>query len=136
MAAIHLVHKVSTALRETDGASSEYSQSILQLDSLEGLLRNIQTVYSTNVTGQQIDRLQILTHECYIPLNKFLSKIKILEPSLGNFVLGSNRITDKTKRAARKVQWGLQLRKELSNLMMAIGPRMEAINMQLLFIVM
>jgi hypothetical protein len=39
MAAIHLVHKISTALRETDGASSQYNQTIGQLQGLEGLLR-------------------------------------------------------------------------------------------------
>jgi hypothetical protein len=56
------------------------------------------------------------------PLNKFLSKILVLEPSLGNLGTKNDRIIDRTKRTARKVQWGLQLEKELSELNAAMGP--------------
>jgi hypothetical protein len=134
MAAIHLVHKVNTALRETDGAGSQYNQTISQLQGLEGLLQNVQRVYSADVDPQQLDKLQFLGHECYIPLNKFFSKIKVLEPSLGNLGSRNDRIIDRTKRAARKVHWALQIKKELSELIAAMGFRINAINMQLLLI--
>jgi hypothetical protein len=134
MAAIHLVHKVNTALRETDGASSQYNQSISELQGLEGLLRSVQSAYSVDVDPQQLDKLQLLGHECYIPLNRFFSKMKVLEPSLGNLGTKNDRIIDRTKRAARKVQWGLQVKKELSELTATLGPRINAINMQLLLI--
>lgn len=63
MATIHLVHKITTALRETDGASSEFSQTICQLHGLEGLLRSVQSAHSADVDPQQLDRLQILGRE-------------------------------------------------------------------------
>jgi hypothetical protein len=135
VAGIHLVHKVITALRETDGASSQYNQTISELHGLEGLLRNVQSAHSADVDPQQLNKLQLLGRECYIPLNKFFSKIKVLEPSLGNLATGNNRIIDRTKRAARKVHWGLQVKKELSELTAAMGPRISAINMQLLLII-
>jgi len=134
MAAIHLVHKVNTALRETDGASSQYNQTISELQGLEGLLRGVQSAYSADVDPQQLDKLQLLGHQCYIPLNTFLSKIKALEPSLGNLGTRSDRIIDRTKRTARKVHWGLQVKKELSELTAAMGPQINVINMQLLLI--
>ncbi|USP76752.1 hypothetical protein yc1106_04026 [Curvularia clavata] len=131
MAAIHTVHKIATALREIDGASSEFNQTICELNSIEGLLRSVQNAYSADVDPLQLDRLQILVHECYIPLDRFLSKMKDLEPSLGSRVPRSKHIIDKAKRAARKVQWGLQVKKEVSGLTIAMGPRISAINMQL-----
>ncbi|KAH6857418.1 T5orf172 domain-containing protein [Alternaria rosae] len=134
MAAIHLVHKVNIALRETDGASSQYNQTISELQGLEGLLRGVQSAYSADIDPQQLDKLQLLGHQCYIPLNTFLSKIKALEPSLGNLDTRSDCIIDRTRRTARKVHWGLQVKKELSELTAAMGLRINVINMQLLLI--
>jgi hypothetical protein len=72
MAAIHLVHKVNTALRETDGASSQYNQTISGLQGLEGLLRCVQSAHSADVDPQQLYKLQLLGHECYIPTQQIL----------------------------------------------------------------
>lgn len=134
MAAIHLVHKISTALRETDGASSQYNQTIGQLQGLERLLRSVQSAYSADVDPQQLEMLQLLGHQCHIPLNKFFLKIKTLEPSLGSLGMKNDRIFDRAKRAARKVKWGVQIRKEVSELNAAMGGWINAINMQLLLI--
>jgi hypothetical protein len=134
MAAIHLVHKIITALRDTDGASSQYNQTISELNGLEGLLRSVQSACSADVDPQQRDNLHLLGHACYIPLSKFFSKIEVLEPSLGNFATENNHIIERTKRAARKLHWGLQIKKELSELNAAMAPRIGAINMQLLLI--
>ncbi|CAI9629923.1 unnamed protein product [Alternaria burnsii] len=134
MAAIHLVHEISTALRETDGASSQYNQTIGQLQGLERLLRSVQSAYSADVDPQQLEMLQLLGHQCHIPLNKFFSKIKTLEPSLGSLGMKNDRIFDRAKRAARKVKWGVQIRKEVSELNAAMGGWINAINMQLLLI--
>ncbi|KAB2101905.1 hypothetical protein AG0111_0g9556 [Alternaria gaisen] len=134
MAAIHLVHKISTALRETDGASSQYNQTIGQLQGLEELLRSVQSAYSADVDSQQLKKLQLLGHQCYIPLNKFFSKIKTLEPSLGNLSTKNVLILDRATRAARKAQWAVQIKKELAELTAAMGSWINAINMQLLLI--
>lgn len=134
MAAIHLVHKISTALRETDGASSQYNQTIGQLQGLEGLLRSVQSAYSADVDPQQLETLQLLGHRCYIPLNKFFSKIKTMELSLRNLGTKSDFVFDRAKRAACKVKWGVQIKKEVSELTAAMGFSINAINMQLLLI--
>jgi hypothetical protein len=134
MAAIHLVHKISTALRETDGASSQYNQTIGQLQGLEELLRSVQSAYSADVDSQQLKKLHLLGHQCYIPLNKFFSKIKTLEPSLGNLSTKNVPIMDRATRAARKAQWAVQIKQELAELTAAMGSWINAINMQLLLI--
>jgi hypothetical protein len=134
IAAIQLVHKVTTALREVDGASSHYNQTISQLQGLEGLLRSVQSVYSADVDPHQLDKLHFLGFECYIPLNRFFSNIKVLEPSLGNREIENHHIIDRARRAAQKIHWGIQVKKELSELETAMGPRIGAINMQLLLI--
>lgn len=131
VAAIHLVHKISTALRETEGASSQYNQTTVQLQCLEGLLRSVQSAHSSDVDSQHLDRLQILGHGCYIPLNNFFNKIRALEPSLGSLSTGGDRIVDRAKKTTRKLQWGLRVKKELSELTAAIGPQISAINLQL-----
>ena len=111
MKAIHLVHRISTALRETDGASSQYNLAIAQLQSLEGLLRSVQSAHTSDVDPQHLDRLQMLGRGCYIPLNKFFSEISTLEPSLGNLTIGSDRIIHKAKKTKAKLQWGLRMEK-------------------------
>jgi hypothetical protein len=48
------------------------------------LLRSVQSAHSADVDPQHLNTLQLLGHECYIPLDKFFSRVKFLEPSLGN----------------------------------------------------
>lgn len=131
LGAIHLVHNITTALRDTGGASSEYNLTISQLDNLEGLLRTAQSIYSADINPQQLERLQLLTRVCYIPLDRFFSKIKRLDFSLGNLATGHNDLIEKTKRVARKVQWAIQLKKALSELTSSMGLPISAINTQL-----
>jgi hypothetical protein len=94
----------------------------------------VQSAYSADVDSQQLKKLHLLGHQCYIPLNKFFSKIKTLEPSLGNLSTKNVPIMDRATRAARKAQWAVQIKKELAELTAAMGSWINAINMQLLLI--
>jgi hypothetical protein len=83
-----------------------------------------------------VEKIRYLGHLCYLPLQRFLARLKKLEPELGNgatFTVGKSSTTARGlfnkhgKRPFRQVQWAIQLKKHVSELKVAIGPQLEAI---------
>ncbi|KAF2791730.1 hypothetical protein K505DRAFT_197096, partial [Melanomma pulvis-pyrius CBS 109.77] len=88
IAGLSLLHKVVAALREADGAKSQYSHTILELEGLQNLLRTVQSFQPTDSTSENAEKLRILGHQCYLPLAAFLKKIEKFECALGSKTSG------------------------------------------------
>lgn len=129
-AGIVLLHRVIMALREADGASSQFNYTILELEGLQAILRSVQRLQDSGTTSEHLDSLRFLGHQCHLPLAAFLGKIREIEPELG---VRSDKHALRTyaKMSFRKAQWGLQLKKHVAELKGAIAPQLATIGILL-----
>lgn len=112
IAVINLITKVSKALKDSDGAASEYQDVVQELESLQAIL--------THLGGLDIEegaekppavRLNILVSACQRPLKDFLDHIARFKASL-------NASTHRSflQTIPRKAQWGTFMAGEIPKL--------------------
>ncbi|KAF2115650.1 hypothetical protein BDV96DRAFT_645842 [Lophiotrema nucula] len=130
VAASHLLHKVISALRETNGASADFTYSITQLSRIRKIISAVQSLQSTELDASQVEELQFLDKQCQIPLETFMKRLERLEPELG---LGANATKSRVlqgKRAFRKVHCGLRLKRHVEELYQKISPQLALVDIQ------
>ena len=122
-----LIIQISSALRESTGASVEYQSLLLRLDSLTETLR----VAEISVRGQQLPLSAtnaILQHlgQCSTHLRKFSAIIEKHRKSLSKGGSG-NRIAD----SWRKIGWSLFTKEEIKDINGALEGEVNSISMML-----
>lgn len=130
-AGMHLVRKVVVAFRETDGASSQYTYTLLELEGLQELLRKVQQIEPTDICPEHVNKLRFLGHQCYVPLSAFSRKLKALETDLALCPNGCASSSKPSMKNIRKVQWSLQIKKQVTELKASIAPQLAAIDILL-----
>lgn len=143
MAGLHLLNKAVSALRDAHGADLQFQSTIIELESLGTVLRKAQSFQVTTTTSDTVEKIRFLAHHCHFPLQTFLTKLQKLEPEMGiQATLGTinadkntrSLVTRYGKRPARKIEWALQLKEDMSELRTAIGPQLGAIEILLLLV--
>lgn len=79
IAAIGLVKKTTRALREVNGATSQFQSTILDLELLERVLTSVQGLDSQSVKDSTLQAVQLFGHACHIPLSHFVASIDNFE---------------------------------------------------------
>lgn len=130
---IALIAKAAKALRETDGASSNFQQASVELASLHSVLTKVQSLQPTVQNGELIQKIHICGLTCHIPLARFIEKIRKFQAHLGadGCFAKSTKTSQHIKRNFRKIQWSVSFEKELAKLRASIGPQMHTIEMLL-----
>lgn len=133
VAALHVLSKAVSALQDSDGASSHFQHTILELNGLASVLKRVQALGPVGTASPTLQELHFVSHRCYIPLDTFLNDIQKLVPDLGHEDIGNETSKWKNcvKRPARRIQWALQLQKHLATLKVAITPELAAIEILL-----
>jgi hypothetical protein len=126
VASIQLVAKIVVALKETGGAKSEYQESIEFLFGLEVTLQNLQTIAPVLLTRSQESILQVEIEKIAKPISIFFEKVKKLDTALG---LDSKK--GSWRAAPRKVQWAMQVLKEVKVLRDRISVPIASLNILL-----
>jgi hypothetical protein len=126
VASIQLVAKIVVALKETGGAKSEYQESIEFLFGLEVTLQNLQTIAPVLLTRSQESILQVEIEKIAKPISIFFGKVKKLDTALG---LDSKK--GSWRAAPRKVQWAMQVLKEVKVLRDRISVPIASLNILL-----
>ncbi|KAJ4285957.1 hypothetical protein N0V90_013523 [Kalmusia sp. IMI 367209] len=137
IAGLQLLNKAVTVLRDTEGASSHYQYTIIELENVVSVLRRVQGLQATDSTSELSKKLHFLGHTCNVPLQRFLNKLRKMEAELKtthNGIASSsthNRFQRYGKQPFRRIQWGIQLKNHVSDLKTAIGPQLELIDIVL-----
>jgi hypothetical protein len=80
-----LIHKVSKALKDAGGASSEYQQVVIELHGLKTALRHLEKIVPTEATASHVNAIRGMALACQLPLQDFLANFEKYEASLGPF---------------------------------------------------
>jgi hypothetical protein len=126
VASIQLVAKIAVALKETGGAKSEYQESIEFLFGLEITLQNLQTIAPVLLNQTQKSILQVEIEKIAKPISVFFERVKKLDTALG-----SDSKKGSWRTAPRKVQWAMQVSKDVKVLRDRISVPIVSLNILL-----
>lgn len=126
VASITLIAKISIALKESGGAKSEYQESIEFLVGLEVTLHNLRTIAPVLLPSSQDSILQVEIEKIVKPISIFFDRVQKLDASLGK---ESKRAS--WRAAPRKIQWAIQVSKEVKALRDSISVPIASLNILL-----
>lgn len=121
-----LVKRISKALKETGGASSEYQLVVIELKSLENILRHLETLQPAEDNVTQINAIRGMALACQLPLRDFMIKLERYESTLGPFA------DKRTLRAmAKKSKWAVVFAEEVERLRAMVAAKNISLNLLL-----
>lgn len=123
-----LIAKVSKAVKDKAGASTEYQHVLLELEALERTLRHLQALQPTASNVDHVNAIRGMALTCRIPLQEFLERIQRYETSLGPYSVHRRGCL---KSVGRKSQWTVFMSDEVVKLRTAIGAKVLSINLLL-----
>ena len=118
--------KITKALKETGGASSEYQAAVVELKGLKHALQHLQALEPTEDNWSHVNAIRGMALACQLPLREFLTKLEKYEPSLGPWA-------DRTsyRGAARKARWAVDFAAEVEKLRALVAAKQISINLLL-----
>lgn len=120
------MRRISKALKETGGASTEYQLVIIELKSLENILRHLETLQPTEDNVTHINAIRGMALTCQLPLRDFMVKLEKYESTLGPFA------DNKSLRAmARKSKWAIVFAQEVERLRAMVAAKNISLNLLL-----
>jgi hypothetical protein len=122
-----LIKDITSCLRETGGAQSQYRDLMRELESLQQVLEHLDRL-QTSGNSLNLDSIKYSALSCRVPLEDFLEKIrKRYDKSLG--VWGRPGIL---KNTSKKLRWGLGGGEEIARLQSYLTLHVGTINILLL----
>jgi len=123
---IDLIEKISKALKETGGASSEYQDTVIELEGLKHALQHLEALEATEDNAGHVNAIRCMALACKLPLLDFMTKLGKYESSLGPWVDRKPFYT-----AGRKAQWAISFGKEVEKLRALVAAKQININLWL-----
>lgn len=121
-----LVKKVSKALKDAGGASSEYQQVVIELKGLKNALRHLEGLEPTEDNARHVNAIRGMALACQLPLREFLTKLERFESSMGPFASGQP-----FRGAGRKAKWAVAVAGDVEKLRALIAAKVIGINLLL-----
>ncbi len=115
--ATDLITKITKALKETGGASSEYQDAVIELNGLKTTLRD-------NIG--HVNAIRGMAFACQLPLRDFQTKLEAYEASLGPWEQSSS-----IRRVGRKTKWAVIFTAEVDKLRALVAAKQISINLLL-----
>ena len=123
---IELVVKTVTSLKDSNGASIDYQQVVLQLSGLRSTLIRLERLQPNAHNADHINAIRCRALGCKLPLQRFLNSIEKYEKSLSAGALRKNGKSD-----IRKMQWGIFMEKEVTKMRAIINAQVQSIELLL-----
>lgn len=117
VAALQLLRQVTVALKDCDGASSDYQDTASFLEILASTLQHLNALQAAPLDPDLAKTLQQLCEQVQGPISSFCDTIQ----SSFEKDLGSNSIRLKFLTIGRKLQWALSTSKKAKALRERIG---------------
>ena len=121
-----LIRKIAKALKETGGASSEYQNAVVELQSLEHALRHLEALEPTKDNLGHVNAIRGMALACRLPLQDFMLKLERYDESLGPWSYRSS-----VRSAGHKARWAFSLREEVDKLRALVAAKQISINLLL-----
>jgi hypothetical protein len=133
VASLHLLNMAITALCDSDGANSHFQDIVLEIESLVFTFQKVQSLLPTDTPSDILAKLHFIGHQCHMRIDVFLNKIRRLLSELGGqgYAKAQTPFQRYARKPFRQVQWGIHLKKHLSELKSAIAPQLTAIEILL-----
>ena len=121
-----LVKRVTRALKDTGGASTDYQLVVIELKSLKNILRHLETLNPTEDNVTHINAIRGMALACQLPLRDFMVKLEKYESTLGPFA-------DKRSLRAmvRKSKWAVVFSEEVERLRAMVAAKNISLNLLL-----
>ncbi|KAL3421762.1 hypothetical protein PVAG01_05918 [Phlyctema vagabunda] len=126
IAAAGLIKKVSDALKDAGGASSEYQHVMIELEGLDRALKFVAAIQPDQSNLHHIDAIRGMALSCQIPLQQFLLKIQKYESYLGPFPASSS-----ISRSTKKAKWAVYVAGQVESLRAVVAAKVVSINLLL-----
>ena len=123
VAAIQLTVKIGKALRDTNGAASEYRLVQQDLQSLRLILEHIQALTPNDANAGHIKALQGMSLTCLVPLREFADKLD----RCYNSTLRADSNRNVFCRGGRKAQWAALTTEEVSKFRAVMSAKVASI---------
>lgn len=127
VAALKLLHQISSAVRSSAGASSDFQDTISFLQALSQTLQHLNALQAVHLSPDIIVNLREQCHHIRVPLTTFLDDVRPkFDPALGT---DSRR--KKLFAAPRMIHWALSDSKKVKRLQDRITVPMAAVGLML-----
>ena len=110
-ATIGLVINTVNSLKDSEGASIDYQQVVLQLNGLKNTLIRLERLQPNAHNADHVNAIRCMALGCKLPLQSFLDSVEKYEKSLAAGALRRHGRSD-----IRKVQWGIFMEKEVTKM--------------------
>ncbi|KAL8639087.1 MAG: hypothetical protein Q9226_008918, partial [Calogaya cf. arnoldii] len=121
-----LIKKVSKALRDSGGASSDYQGAVVELENLQRTLQHLGSIEPTADNINHVNAIRGMALACQLPLQEFLTKLSTYEAALGPWA--SRGFLHK---AARKAQWATTFSDDVKSLRALMAAKQISISLLL-----
>ncbi|KAL8986776.1 MAG: hypothetical protein Q9169_008757, partial [Polycauliona sp. 2 TL-2023] len=121
-----LIRKISKALKETGGASSEYQDAVVELSGLKHALQHLEALEPTEDNIGHVNAIRGMALACRLPLQEFMANLEKYEGSLGPWAHRSS-----LGGFGRKTKWALSFGKEVEKLRAIVAAKQISINLLL-----
>lgn len=130
VAAVQLIGKVVKALSNTSGATQQYEQAAIELRSLETILRRVQALQPSHHGSETVQQILMWSHMCHVPLATFVHRIARFESALSGGPT-AHHFGKQITNGFAKIQWAVQIEKDVLGLKAKIAPQLTAIGLLL-----
>jgi hypothetical protein len=126
-AALKLLHQIGSALRDSGGASSDFQDTLLFLQTLSRTLEHLNVLQATPLDSDVVDNLREQYNHIRVPLTAFLDDVG------GRFgpSLSVQNERNKILAAPRKIQWELSTSKKVKRLQDRVAVPMASVGLML-----
>lgn len=121
-----LISKVSKALKDVGGASTEYQQVIIELEGLKNALRHLAALKPSEDNINHVNAIRGMALACQLPLRDFLARLQRYERTMGPLVRRRPFIG-----AGQKIGWTFFVMEEVTKLRAFLAAKVMSINLLL-----
>lgn len=113
-------------MKQTGGASPEYQDAVVELESLKHTLQRLEVLKPTKDNLGHVNVIRGMALACKIHLQEFMTKLETYEESLGAWAQRTslNNLGPKTK-------WAVSFGKEVEKLRAVVAAKQISINLLL-----
>lgn len=121
-----LIRKITKALKETGGASSEYQDTVVELKGLKHVLQHLEALKLTEDNLGHVNAIRGMALACRLALQEFLKELEKYEGSLGPWPR-----RNPVGNFGRKTRWAVSFGKEVEKLRAIVGMKQRNMNLLL-----
>jgi hypothetical protein len=127
IAAIHLVKKISIALKDSEGAADEYRSLYTELQQLQLVLEELRDLpTSSNASLNHYNAVRGMAYQVQVPLKAFVTKMRAYYEMLGP----QADVTD-WRSSKRKIQYALSMKNDVKEMRAAVTMKIVSVTLLL-----